>query len=101
MSMYQKIIKYTKRTLPSSVSSFLKDSGLIPTDHESDAFKYVGNGGIGREITIRKKDPRTLYIVVEGSVRLVCTKMDWKGSSKASTISCKRKGQRTLSIKVM
>eukprot|EP01038_Epipyxis_sp_PR26KG_P003979 gene3979-5701_t len=93
-----KIFKMCKKVLNNHMFAFMDSYKLIPRNGSMPSIEFYHEGNLGREIILSENDdPKCVYFVLEGSIRLDIT--PYRNNNKTPTMSLKRKGKKVLSIK--
>lgn len=95
---YIKVYRRARDLLNRDLFLFLDSYRMIPKNARMHAFKYYYESAMGREIILNSNDPLSVYLVIDGSMRL---DIDAKREgSEDFVISCKRNGKKPFVIKV-
>ena len=89
--------KKMKKILSKTLYDFLMEHEILPQDSRSSSYQYLKEAHRGRSIRIRREDPKIVYVIVDGSMRLQVIKPkdsnnDLIRKPANYEISCRREG---------
>lgn len=102
-----RFMRKIKKTITKTFYDFLVDHDILPKHSRSPSYQYMTIGNRGRTLRLSRNDSRTVFVIVEGSMRLQITKpkandtVETEKDSLNYEISCRRDGHNTkVKVKV-
>lgn len=78
-----RLCKQSKKTLSKTLFDLLMSNEIIPKNSRSSSFQYMRYSNFGREMNFSKEDSRTVFVIVDGSMRLILTRPKCVSTSKS------------------
>lgn len=94
---YVKVYLRTRNLVDKNLFSFLDAYKFIPKNARTAAYRFYNECTHGRVITLDPKDPLSLYVIIEGGIKVEVEAL--RGQSHGNSLTCKRKGRRPMVVK--
>lgn len=97
---YIRVYKRTSQLINTELFAFLDSYKLVPKNARTPAYKYYREGVFGRELHLDPEEALSVYIVIDGGIRLDIEANRDDPEHNVHALSCKRKGQKPMVVMV-
>jgi hypothetical protein len=95
---YVRVYQRTRQLINADLFAFLDAYKLVPKNARTAAYRYYREGIFGRELYLDPEEALSVYIVIDGSIRLEIEARRDDPEHNTHTLSCKRKGKKPMVI---
>lgn len=97
---YIRVYKRTRQLINADLFAFLDAYRLIPKNARTPAYRYYREGIFGRELHLDPEEALSVYIIIDGGIRLDIEAHREDPQHNVHALSCKRKGKKPMVVMV-
>jgi hypothetical protein len=94
------VYKRTRQLINADLFAFLDAYRLIPKNARTPAYRYYREGIFGRELHLDPEEALSVYIIIDGGIRLDIEAHREDPQHNVHALSCKRKGKKPMVVMV-
>eukprot|EP01033_Poteriospumella_lacustris_P000221 gene221-146_t len=95
---YIRVYKRTRQLINADLFAFLDAYRLIPKNARTPAYRYYREGIFGRELHLDPEEALSVYIIIDGGIRLDIEAHREDPQHNVHALSCKRKGKKPMVV---